>query len=109
MLGTRRIAVRGRVRGERSPRLARLVESLLQVRSLLFRPPPSCRLANRVREPTDTHPALAMSGQCILSREPAAAGALVRLVARVDLGMALEVVLADEALSAAVAAELAVA
>lgn len=62
-----------------------------------------------IREATDTHTSLSVTGQGVLSSEPGATGALVRLATRVDFGVALEVVLADEAFTAAVATVLAVA
>lgn len=56
---------------------------------------------------TDT--ALTVAGQGVLSGEAVATGALVRLVAAVDLRVALQVVLADKAFTAMIALELTVA
>jgi hypothetical protein len=50
-----------------------------------------------------------MPSECVLPCEASAAGAPVRLIAAVDLGVSLEVVLTDEALSASVALELSIA
>ena len=47
-----------------------------------------------------------MAGKSILPRETCAAWALVRLVARMNLCMTLQVVLADKALATAIALEL---
>jgi hypothetical protein len=58
---------------------------------------------------TEAHSALAVAGEGILTSEAHAAGADVVLDARVDLCVALEVVLANEALAAVVALELAIA
>jgi hypothetical protein len=59
-------------------------------------------------EGTDAHPALAMTGQRIMAREAVATGTRVGLDTTVDLGVALEVVLANEALATVRALELAV-
>jgi hypothetical protein len=57
---------------------------------------------------TVTDSTLAVACESILSGEAVAAGALVGLVAAVDLCVTLEVVLSDEALAAVVALELAI-
>lgn len=49
-----------------------------------------------------------MAGEGVLAGEASAARALVGLVAGVDLGVALQIVLADEALAAVVALKLTV-
>jgi hypothetical protein len=58
---------------------------------------------NGIWESTDTHAALAMARECILSSEACATWALVRLASGVDLCVTLEVVLSDKALAASVA------
>lgn len=61
-----------------------------------------------ISKATDTHTALSMAGERILSRKAGAAGAFVRLVARMNLCMSLQVVLANEAFAASVALKLTV-
>lgn len=97
------------LRRGRAPRPLRLVRPLLQARPLLPRPAAPRHLAHGVGEAAAADAALAVPGEGVLAGEAAAAGAAVRLVARVDFGVPLQVVLPHEALAAMVAAELPVA
>jgi hypothetical protein len=75
---------------------------------MLLRPATLSLSAHSIGETTDTHAALAMARESILASEACTTRALVWLVPRVDLRMALQIVLSHEALSAAIALELAI-
>ena len=82
------------------PRAVAFIFSLLHVWPVLPWSATLDHLAYDTIKSTNAHTALPMSCECMMPREAVAAFAWVWLDARVDLGMALEVVLAHEALLA---------
>lgn len=90
------------------PRSLRLVDSLVVLRAVLAWASALDDFLDHALECTNAHTALAMAGEGIVAREAVTAGTWIGLDAAVDLGVALEVVLADEALTAVRALELAV-
>lgn len=67
-----------------------------------------CGLAHNALVSSDAHPALTVTSQGVMTGEQVSTEAFVGLIARVDLGMAFEIVTTDKALAAVVALVLAV-
>ena len=88
---------------------AGFVESVVHIRTMFSRATSLDDFLDDAFECTDAHTSLAMSCQSIVPGEGIAACTGVWLAARVDLGVAFEVVASNKALVAVVAAELTIA